>query len=926
MPTHLAAGDNNACSLEEKSMPLRRFSFVLPLLFLACLGLLPAQQPVYLDTHRPARERAHDLVGRMTLEEKAAQLEDWATAIPRLGIPDYQTWNEALHGVARAGYATVFPQAIGMAATWDRSMVHSMGDVISDEARSKYNQAQRENNHRIFYGLTFWSPNINIFRDPRWGRGQETYGEDPFLTGRLGIAFINGVQGNDLDHLRAVATSKHFAVHSGPEQLRHGFNVDPSARDLEETYLPAFRATITEGHVQSVMCAYNSIDEFPACTNKMLLKEHLRDAWGFKGFVVSDCGAIVDVNQGHKKTPDITHSSAMSLEAGTDLSCSIWTPGFNTLADAVHQGLVSEDLVTQAAERLYIARFQLGLFDPQGSNPLDKIPDSDMTSEKHRLISRKAAEEAIVLLKNNGALPLKNAPGKIAVVGPTADQLTSILGNYVGTPFHPVTPLDGIQNEFRSSPILYAQGSTLAEGVGVPVPRTAFGLNKGLKTVFFATPDWTGRPVAVGTEPAVQADWENAKPAPEVDTIDYSVRWSGTLTVPAAGHYVFTLEPGDSFPYSPTESYRFLLDGNVVSEGSLRVPFDRSTTGSTHGTTGTASGASPTAPPLMAFPKPPEIPIDFTDTKEHEFQLDYSHSGDRAGGGVTLKWQAPAEAQINEAVARAKEADVVVAFVGLSPQLEGEEMRIKIPGFEGGDRTSLDLPAPQQKLLEAVAATGKPLIVVLQSGSAVALNWANQHAAAILEAWYPGVEGGTAIARTLAGKNNPAGRLPVTFYSSLDGLPSFTDYSLRGRTYRYFEGKPLWGFGYGLSYSTFKYGPVKLSAQSLKAGDPITATVTVTNTGKTAGDEVVEAYVKTPQQGGPIHSLVGFERITLDPGASKDVSIKIDPRSLSSVDDQGNRSILAGKYSLSVGGAQPQETEAKSEAGFTVTGTAPLSK
>jgi beta-glucosidase len=337
-----------------------------------------------------------------------------------------------------------------------------------------------------------------------------------------------------------------------------------------------------------------------------------------------------------------------------------------------------------------------------------------------------------------------------------------------------------------------------------------------------------------------------------------------------------------------------------------------------------APGASPTSPPVMKFTKPPAIPVEFTDTNPHDFRLEYSHSGDQAGGGLTLKWEAPAQAQIDEAVARAKEADVVVAFVGLSPQLEGEEMRIKIDGFDGGDRTSIDLPAPQQKLLEAVAATGKPLVVVLQSGSAVALNWANEHAAAILEAWYPGVEGGTAIARTLAGLNNPAGRLPVTFYASLDGLPAFTDYTLKGRTYRYYTGKPLWGFGYGLSYSTFKYGPVKLSADSLKAGDPLTATVTVTNTGVVRGDEVVEAYLKTPQPDGPIHSLVGFQRITLAAGDSKEVIIRIDPRSLSSVDGKGNRSILEGKYSLILGGAQPQETEVRSETSFTVTGSAPL--
>ena len=908
---------------------LHRRLFLL-LFALAAIGALPlsaqtpspASTPAYLDPSLTPAERAHDVVSQMTLDEKAGQLEDWATSIPRLGIPDYQTWNESLHGVARAGYATVFPQAIGMAATWDPSIVHSMGYVISTEARAKYNQAQREGNHRIFYGLTFWSPNINIFRDPRWGRGQETYGEDPFLTGRLGVAFVGGVQGGDLNHLRAVSTSKHFAVHSGPESMRHGFNVDPSPRDLEETYLPAFRATVTEGHVLSVMCAYSSIDDWPACTNKMLLKEHLRDAWGFKGFVVSDCGAIVDINQGHKKTPDIMHSAALALQAGTDLSCSMWTPGFNTLADAVRKGLVTEDLVTQAAERLYTARFQLGLFDPQGSNPLDSLRYTSRLIEDDRQTSLKAAEESIVLLKNNGALPLKAAPGHIAVIGPTADLLPSILGNYVGTPIRPVTPLDGMLQQFRSSPILYAQGSTLAAGVGVPVPRTAFGLNQGLKTEFFATPDWTGRPVAVTTQPAVQTDWENAQPVPQLATHDYSVRWTGKLAVPAAGHYDFTLEQGDSFPYSPFETYRFILDGKVLSEGNLRQGGDLSAMGNFI----TMAGASPTAPPLMKFAKTPVIPVDFTDTNPHDFRLEYSHAGDQSGGGLTLKWVAPADAQLAEALSQAKQADVIVAFVGLSPQLEGEEMPIKIDGFNGGDRTSLDLPAPQQKLIEALKATGKPLVVVLQSGSAVALNWANQHADAILEAWYPGVEGGTAIAHTLAGLNNPAGRLPVTFYASLDGLPAFTDYSLKGRTYRYFPGKPLWGFGYGLSYSTFKYGPVKLSADSLKAGDPVTATVTVTNASTVAGDEVVEAYLKTPQTDGPVHSLVGFQRVNLAPGISQEITITVDPRSLSSVDDKGDRAILPGKYTLTLGGAQPEETDAKSEAAFTVSGTAALPK
>jgi len=683
-----------------------------------------------------------------------------------------------------------------------------------------------------------------------------------------------------------------------------------------------------------VMCAYNSIDEFPACTNKMLLKDHLRDAWGFKGFVVSDCGAIVDVNQGHKKTPDITHSAALALQAGTDLSCSIWTPGFNTLADGVHQGLVSEDLVTQAAERLYTARIKLGLFDQLGTSQLDRTPFGMAGSMPFRQDSLKAAEESIVLLKNSGVLPLKDSPGHIAVIGPTADLLPSILGNYVGTPVTPITPLDGMLRQFRGAPILYAQGSTLADGVGVPVPRSAFGFGKGLRTEFFPTPDWTGRAVAVQTLPNVQSDWENAHPVPQIETPNYSVRWSGAITAPAAGHYVFTLEPGDSFPYSPVESYRLFLDGKVISEGSLRQGMDISAMGNFKA----APGASPTAPPIMQFPKVPSIPVDFADTNPHEFKLEYSHSGDQSGGGLTLKWEAPAQVLLDEAVAQAKQADVVVAFVGLSPQLEGEEMNIKIEGFSGGDRTSINLPAPQQKLLEAVAATGKPLIVVLQSGSAVAMNWANEHAQAVLEAWYPGVEGGSAIARTLAGLNNPAGRLPVTFYANLDGLPAFTDYNFKtkagGRTYRYYTGKPIWGFGFGLSYTTFNYGPVKVSAESLKAAevgnasstDPLTATVTVTNSGSVAGDEVVEAYLRTPQSDGPLHSLVGFERINLPAGQSKNVTFTLDPRSLSSVDNDGNRAILPGKYTLTLGGAQPKEAQSKSEVTFTIEGKQELSK
>ncbi len=535
-----------------------------------------AQQPDYQNQQLSPEARAHDLVSKMTLDEKASQLEDWATAIPRLGIPDYQTWNESLHGVARAGYATVFPQAIGMAATWDPNIVHAMGDVISTEARAKYNQAQREGNHSIYYGLTFWSPNINIDRDPRWGRGQETYGEDPFLTGKLGVAFISGVQGDDPAHPKAIATSKHFAVHSGPESTRHTADVHPSPRDLEETYLPAFRTTVIDGHVGSVMCAYNAIDTYAACANKNLLQDHLRNAWGFKGFVVSDCAAIMDVFNGHKNAPDITHAAAISVEAGTDLSCSIWAPGFNTLADAVRQKLVSEDLITRAAERLYTTRFRLGLFD---TSPYDSIPFSSNASAANRAQALKAAEEAIVLLKNDGTLPLKKAPASIAVVGPTADLIQSLEGNYNGVPVHPVEPVDGIAAQFAGSQIHYAQGSTLAEGAKVPVPRTAFNEGRGLTTEYFATPNWTGRPVAVSTDHNIQAEWGDSMPVPEIRTHVYSVRWSGKIAVAAAGHYTFSVEPADAFPYSPKDSYRLTLDGKVLGEGELRRAVDISAMG-----------------------------------------------------------------------------------------------------------------------------------------------------------------------------------------------------------------------------------------------------------------------------------------------------------------------------------------------------------
>ena len=877
--------------------------FIVFSLLCSSSALAQSSAPAYLNSKLPAAVRAHDLVAQMTLDEKASQLEDWAPAIPRLGIPDYQTWNEGLHGVANSGYATVFPQAIGIAATWDTSLARQIGEVIATEARAKYNQAQREGNHRIFYGLTFWSPNVNIFRDPRWGRGQETYGEDPFLTSRMGVAFIRGMQGDDPDHPEVVATSKHYAVHSGPDATRDSANVNVSARDLEETYLPAFRSTVIDGHVKSVMCAYNAIDGTAACANAMLLQDHLRDAWKFKGFIVSDCSAIADIANSHHEAPDIMHASVLAIKAGTDLSCSVWQPGFNTLAEAVRKGLLSEDDLTRSVERLYTARFQLGMFDAPGSGPYDSVAPSEIASEEHRALSLKAARESIVLLTNDGFLPLAN-PKKIAVIGPTADLLDALEGNYHGEALAPVSPLDGIEKQFPNATVRYAQGATLAQGVLVPVPRTVFP--GGLRTEFFATPDWTGKPVAVGTDPEVQHDWRDAEPVPQLQTHSYSVRWVGQMRVPAAGKYVFVLEPADHFPYSPQESYRLMLDGRVLSEGTL-------TKGRHAGQSSHAAGSSPSAPPVMSDSVPARIEVNLLDTKEHAFELDYSHSGDRAGGGLTLDWAPPARTQLAEAVRAAKASDVVVAFVGLSPQLEGE----------GKDRTGIDLPSTQRDMIAAVAATGKPVVVVSLSGSALALTWAKEHAVALMQAWYPGGQGGTAIAETLAGASNPAGRLPITFYGSTNDLPPYTDYSMKDRTYRYYTGKPLWGFGFGLSYSTFSFGALHVRP-STAAGLPVIATVVVTNTALRGGDEVVEAYLKTPQPAGPRYSLVGFKRIHLNPGQRQEVEIKVDPRSLSSVDEQGNRAILPGTYRLTVGGSQPGEGLPTTEATFQIQGEVQL--
>jgi beta-glucosidase len=835
----------------------------------------------------PVSQRVDDLVGRMTLEEKASQMRHQAPAIPRLAIPAYDWWSEGLHGIARSGYATVFPQAIGLAATWDPNLVHRVSTVIAEEARAKYEEAVRQDIHSIFFGLTIWSPNINIFRDPRWGRGQETYGEDPYLTSRLGVAFVKGLQGDDAKYYETIATPKHFAVHSGPESERHRFNATPSAFDLEDTYLPAFRATITEGKADSIMCAYNAIDGIPACASPLLLKQKLRDAWKFQGFVTSDCGAIADFYSkgsqgfsstgGHHYSADAAHASATAVLAGTDTSCG---DEYDALPQAVKEGLLPESALDTAVKRLFTARIKLGMFDPPSSVAYARIPFDQVDSAAHREFAREVANKAMVLLKNDHeTLPLRDVK-TLAVVGPNAASLIALEGNYNGAPSHPVLPVDGITQEFADAKVLYAQGSPYVNGVSLPVPRTALHV----KGEYFANTNFSGAPVFTREEHGIEFDWNAAAPAQGVPANAFSVRWTGTLAVPAPGDYTFNVNTADCYPCHDRESFAVSFDGKIVSKLDTGQP--KEVRSHTH----------------------PDFVLHFADTQPHTFQLEYTHESPLFGGGISFRWKPPLEPLRDEAVAAAKQADAVIAFVGLTSELEGEEMPVHVKGFSGGDRTDIDLPDAQKHMLEAVAATGKPLVVVLLNGSALAVNWAQQHAAAILEAWYPGEEGGAAIAETLSGKNNPAGRLPLTFYASTEQLPPFDDYSLQNRTYRYFKGKPLYGFGYGLSYTHFSYSGLELATSNVKAGEPVEVHVTVRNDGKIAGDEVAELYLAAAGgQGNP--ALRGMTRLHLAPGESQAVSFTLTPRDLSTVDQQGKRSIQPGKYSVMIGGAQPSAAE-----------------
>jgi beta-glucosidase len=845
--------------------------------------------PTYLETDQTADVRAADLVSRMSVEEKISQLMNAAPAIPRLNVPAYDWWNECLHGVARAGAATVFPQAIGMAASFDRTLMRQVATAISDEGRAKHHEYVRRGQRNRYQGLTFWSPNINIFRDPRWGRGHETYGEDPYLTARMGVEFVKGLQGEDPKYLKVVATAKHFAVHSGPEADRHRFDVHPTERDLYETYLPAFKALVQEGKVESVMSAYNRVNGESASGSQRLLVDILRRDWGFDGYVVSDCGAIDDIYKFHKIVETPERAAALGVTKGCDLECG---GTYRALQGALAQGLIAEKDIDVALRRLMRARFKLGMFDPPEQVPYAQIPYSVNESPEHDRLARRMATESIVLLKNDGVLPLARTVRTVAVVGPNANELMSLLGNYYGTPSKPVTALAGIREAaaHAGAKVSYARGTDLIEGRQDPgaVPaiatdylRPAAGVGeRGLKGEYFRGRELAGAPVVTRTDPAVDFRWYRGSPTSDlvargevpgdraIDNDEFSVRWTGQLVPPVSGEYELTVTGDDGF--------RLAIDGTLV--------IDEWTAGA------------------RARAKTARVRLDAG--RGYDIRLEYFESVRDAE--VRLGWQLPgAKPPFDEALESARAADVIIFVGGLTADVEGEEMQVSYPGFAGGDRTDIALPSSQDRLLRALHATGKPVVLVLMAGSALGIEWAKQHLPAILVAWYPGQQGGTAIGDVIFGNANPSGRLPVTFYRSVADLPRFVDYDMKGRTYRYFEGQPLYPFGHGLSYTRFEYSGLSVGKTRIHASDPLVVDITVRNQGPRVGDEVVQLYVRQlqPTRPMPIRSLRGFERVPLAPGERRQVRFMLSPAEDFSYYDEAQKRFVVqpAEYEIGVG-------------------------
>lgn len=794
-------------------------------------------------------------------------MENTTPGVPRLGIPKYNWWSEALHGVANAGTATVFPQAIGLAAMWDAPLHHDIAGVVGVEGRAKFNgYAGTEDEGAMFHGLTFWSPNINIFRDPRWGRGQETYGEDPFLTSRLGVAFVTGLQGSDPTYLQAGACAKHFAVHSGPESSRHRLDVSPSDADLYETYLPAFEALVRESHVEVVMTAYNSIRGVPCSMNPLLYSSLAK--WGFDGHVTSDCGSVADLIESYKRAADAAEAETLVLKAGLDVTCGFEAPGIVT---AVKRGILPEATVDERLVALMRTMFRLGFFDPKERVPFNQIKPSENDTPEHAELALRAARESIVLLKNEGALPLKKENlRQLAVIGPSASSVKVLLGNYNGTPSNPLTVLAALKQALGPGvQIAYAHGCDYATKPDVP---QLFG-GDWYHGEYFANPDLQGKPFATRSDRPLRLDVAGGKgpgsSLPEgAPGHGLSVRWTGEVATALGGDYEFIL--------SGRGRFRLKIGGDMVIDAWTPAP---------------DQGAADRR--VVARRR-------LADNSSIPFVLEYAQG--EAAPRVSLEWRTPvADAGIAEAVAAAAGSDAIVFVGGISAQLEGEEMRVPYEGFSGGDRTRIELPSVQQQLLEKLKALGKPVVFVDMSGSAIAMPWAAEHVDAIVQAFYPGEAGGRAVADVLLGAYNPAGRLPVTFYRGTSDLPAFEDYRMQGRTYRYFDGVPLYPFGFGLSYSRFDYA--NLRAES-RTDHSLSVVVDVTNTSGRDGDEVVQLYAVPPAASHPREhrALCGFSRVHLKPGETRTVNLVVPQSALRRWSDRDRDYIIPpGEWTISAG-------------------------
>lgn len=841
------------------------------LLLTACQKQLPFQ-----NSKLDFETRTEDLVSRLTLEEKVQLMRYDSPAIERLGIPAYNWWNECLHGVGRSGLATVFPQAIGLAAMWDTAQMYANAVAISDEARAKHHDYVRQGKRGIYQGLTYWTPNINIFRDPRWGRGMETYGEDPYLAAEMAIPFIKGLQGNDPRYLKLVATAKHFAVHSGPEATRHSFDVWPGDYDLEETYFPHFKRTVTEAGVYSVMCAYQRLRGAPCCGSKFL-ENKLRNEWGFEGYIVSDCWAIRDFYEEdkHHVVASPEEAAAMAVQAGTDLNCGVVYAG--SLLKAVQQGLVTEEEVTTSVKRLMLARMKLGQFDPDKKVPYAGIPLSVVDSEQHRLLALQSARKSMVLLQNkDGVLPFDKTVKKVAVIGPNANDREVLLGNYNGYPSFEITPLTGIRQKLPGAEVRFAQGCALAEGLPylTVIPADVLFTDKtqsekGLTGEYFNNPNFDGKAIHTRIDKQLEFLWWTKAPFEDMNPASFSVRWTGVLIPPVTGRYALGGEA--------MNGYRLYLDGQLVSKGKLNEHHARRD---------------------YQF-------VELEGGRAYELKFEYIQDKSEYAH-IRMFWEAPASNLKQEALDLAAGSDLVILCLGLSPQLEGEEMEVKVPGFSRGDRDDIRLPASQRELIDAVSKLGKPTVLVLLNGSALAFEDEAAKVSAVLEAWYPGQAGGTAVADVIFGDYNPAGRLPVTFYKNIGQLPAFDDYNMEGKTYRYFKGVPQYEFGFGLSFTSFGYR-LKSAPSQLKKGETAKVVVDVTNTGARDGEEVVQLYVELPDSKlrKAIRSLRGFQRIYLKVGETKTVEFLVTPEAMSARDEANQAVMEPGRVLVSVGGKQP---------------------